>query len=183
MFKRGFTLIELMVVIAVVSILAAVSIGAYKQYTLKVKVGKALAIVDVIADEAIRDYELTGSFPASTTLNGVTIGCHWNNYVNLDSENVAWLSFCNKTGGNGGVNFGVSIDNLDGITGYIAPTSGNQGTQALAFYGIRLNDDGTYSVECGAYSTATLSNTVPYEYLPAICSCDNVETWSNGGSC
>ncbi|TVO62528.1 prepilin-type N-terminal cleavage/methylation domain-containing protein [Denitromonas ohlonensis] len=46
--QQGFTLIELMIVVAIIGILAAVAIPQYQDYTIKAKVGNALTAVDSI---------------------------------------------------------------------------------------------------------------------------------------
>ncbi len=46
--QQGFTLIELMIVVAIIGILAAVAIPQYQNYVLKAKIGNALTAVDSI---------------------------------------------------------------------------------------------------------------------------------------
>jgi type IV pilus assembly protein PilA len=50
--QQGFTLIELMIVVAIIGILAAVGLPAYQDYTVKAQAGGALKEITALKDQA-----------------------------------------------------------------------------------------------------------------------------------
>jgi len=68
---RGFTLIELMIVVAIIGILAAIAIPSYQDYTIRAQVVEALMLADELKP-SIRDYYRDrGVFPEDNETAGV----------------------------------------------------------------------------------------------------------------
>ncbi len=65
--QQGFTLIELMIVVAIIGILAAVALPAYKDYTIKAKVSEALNVIQGPKMTAATYAMDNGSFSGFTT--------------------------------------------------------------------------------------------------------------------
>ncbi|MGL5251210.1 MAG: pilin [Vibrionaceae bacterium] len=63
--QSGFSLIELMIVVAVIGVLTAIALPAYQNYTKKAELGAALASINGIKTN-IEDYIVTyGAFPTT----------------------------------------------------------------------------------------------------------------------
>ena len=70
--QQGFTLIELMIVIAIVAILVALAVPAYQDYTIRAKVGECVNAAAVPKLQISEYYETVGSFPADISVAGIT---------------------------------------------------------------------------------------------------------------
>ena len=61
--KGGFTLIELMIVVAIVGVLAAIAIPAYRDYVKRARMSEVLAAFDAIATGAGEYHAVLSYFP------------------------------------------------------------------------------------------------------------------------
>ena len=66
--KKGFTLVELMVVIAIIAILAAVALTAYRSYIKKAQAKELVTLARACIQEVISECAVRGAAPALTNL-------------------------------------------------------------------------------------------------------------------
>src|SRR4249919_2385611 len=83
--QQGFTLIELMIVVAIIGILAAIAIPAYQDYTIRSKVTELVNAAGVCKTGVAEYYQSKGKMPANID----EAGCSDKGTANASNPTVA----------------------------------------------------------------------------------------------
>jgi len=148
--QKGFTLIELMIVVAIIGILAAVALPAYQDYTVRARVTEGLALASG-AKTAV----------AENAVNGSAFASGWT--APLATSNVSALTISADDGA-----IGIAFTARAGGGGLaLTPTSSNVA-------GVRLAagtppSGGSISWQCAASAAGGATAPQLEKYLPASC--------------
>ena len=154
--QKGFTLIELMIVVAIIGILAAVALPAYQDYTVKAKVSEIILAASTCRTSITEAVQTTAVLPAATATNAW--GCESSTPTSKYVASVATL-------GTGAIT--VTSANLGtGITGAVQmlPCSNSTATTWATCTAIAAGTPIQMWL-CGPSATGGL----PPKYLPGSC--------------
>lgn len=76
--QQGFTLIELMIVVAIIGILAAIALPAYQDYTIRAKMSEVITGMTPAKTSVSEFYITNGSMPLTAAAGGVNTGAQGN---------------------------------------------------------------------------------------------------------
>ena len=172
--KKSFSLVELMVVIAIIGILASIAVPAYKNYIIKAQIAGAIVILSDFRSKIIEAYNTTGSFPASINYGGTTFPK--NNAGGINLGNVNWMSYDGPDAAGTAVIVSVGVASLP-ITGFVQSPNGKYSRMRASAALV----NGVFKIGCG-YFGPDGSQSVPVQYLPVGCQCDVVKVWNGNYS-
>ena len=152
--QGGFTLIELMIVIAIVGILAAIALPAYQDYIVRSKMSEALAAMAEAKTSVAEYVSATAKVAPDVTRYGVNLGTRNSEILNdLDIEQSA----------NSGADVQWYI-----VANVEAQTWGGTGVASFALSG-ETNADGSMTWDCVRSNGGNSNALVDNNYLPADC--------------
>jgi len=150
--QKGFTLIELMIVVAIIGILAAIALPAYQDYTKRAKLSEAILAASACRTSITEVYQSATSLPGSGSWGCEVASGSGSKYVSSVATDGTGNIIVTVTG--------TGDPNIDTKVITLQPKSSSGGTPTLG------NAVGQWL--CGS-STVSPVTTVPSKFLPGSC--------------
>jgi len=162
-FAAGFTLIELMIVVAIIGILASMAIPAYQTYTIRAQVAEGLQLASAAKPPIVTSFLDRGQVPANRAAAGLS--------ANATDSSGNYVTAVDVTNGVIVVTYGNSASALvTGLTLTLTPYESRDGAvvwRCGAFPApAGLNPLGTAA---GGNAAVYLAPTLPTHYMPSSC--------------
>jgi type IV pilus assembly protein PilA len=161
--QQGFTLIELMIVVAIVGILAAIALPAYQDYTIRAKMSEVLTRGGEVKNSITEFHASNGHFPPTFSSAGVvTTGV---NFMAVGGGIAGLLLSGDGTSSTDAVTFELNTTNT------AAALNAQAVSKTVAFKGIVDPDGSSVSQivwKCGVSAVVT-GTPIETKYLPASC--------------